>query len=376
MHKEKLKLFKTLILMVFLANLSIPASAVDSPWTHFGLRPLGMGNAFVAISDDFNALFYNPAGLARLEKWDGELINPSFTIADRTSTFFEDAQDIQKGDGGGIDSILDLMEKQSGRNHYLGLAFTPHLLFPGFGFGLGVDFSSSLVFHRYPSVSLDFGPKVLVPISYALSFLDKKISLGLSAKWAFRTGINRDFSVQDLQTFAKKEDGQDSSSDQSLSDYLIAGSGFGADLGFLFTPMKPLSPTFGLMLADLGGTPYKKLKSSKEGTSLPPPRPMTLAAGLSLRPYQGKRSYLSTSFDIHEINLPKSVSKKLHFGSELGLGEIYKIQAGLSQGYLSCGIQIDVGIVNIRAVTYAVEAGEIAGDNPDRRYALQLKLLI
>ena len=31
-----------------------------------GARPLGMGGAFVGLADDSNALFYNPAGLARL----------------------------------------------------------------------------------------------------------------------------------------------------------------------------------------------------------------------------------------------------------------------------------------------------------------------
>ncbi|MBN2406823.1 MAG: PorV/PorQ family protein [Elusimicrobia bacterium] len=31
-------------------------------------RPLGMGGAFCAVADDCNAVFYNPAGLARLEK--------------------------------------------------------------------------------------------------------------------------------------------------------------------------------------------------------------------------------------------------------------------------------------------------------------------
>ena len=32
-------------------------------WTHFGPRPLAMGNAYTAVADDHNALFYNPAGL-------------------------------------------------------------------------------------------------------------------------------------------------------------------------------------------------------------------------------------------------------------------------------------------------------------------------
>ena len=46
--------------------ISTESSALqENKWTHFGTRPLAMGNA-VAVSDDF-ALFYNPAGLARLK---------------------------------------------------------------------------------------------------------------------------------------------------------------------------------------------------------------------------------------------------------------------------------------------------------------------
>ena len=41
-----------------------------------------MGNAYVSIADDFNALFYNPAGLARLNDWDFEIINPTIETGD------------------------------------------------------------------------------------------------------------------------------------------------------------------------------------------------------------------------------------------------------------------------------------------------------
>ena len=34
-----------------------------------GIRPLGMGGAFVGVADDENALFYNPAGLTRLDSF-------------------------------------------------------------------------------------------------------------------------------------------------------------------------------------------------------------------------------------------------------------------------------------------------------------------
>ena len=49
-----------------------------------------MGNAYVAVADDYNALFYNPAGLARLEEWDGEFLNPTLEIGKSTVDFINE----------------------------------------------------------------------------------------------------------------------------------------------------------------------------------------------------------------------------------------------------------------------------------------------
>ena len=32
-------------------------------------KALGMGDAYVAVADDYNTLYYNPAGLAKLPQW-------------------------------------------------------------------------------------------------------------------------------------------------------------------------------------------------------------------------------------------------------------------------------------------------------------------
>lgn len=60
-----------------------------------GARPLGMGSAFVAISDDATAIYWNPAGLARLshreiqiqhaEQFGGTVNHDVFTLAGQTS---------------------------------------------------------------------------------------------------------------------------------------------------------------------------------------------------------------------------------------------------------------------------------------------------
>ncbi|HHM23673.1 MAG TPA: hypothetical protein ENJ23_01370, partial [Bacteroidetes bacterium] len=43
----------------------VPAAFVD---IGYGARPMGMGGAFTALSDDAHAIFWNPAGLAGLSR--------------------------------------------------------------------------------------------------------------------------------------------------------------------------------------------------------------------------------------------------------------------------------------------------------------------
>jgi len=75
--KKTLK--KLLPIVVLILMVAIPATVVDGSSDDFvstaslftigtGARPLGMGDAFVGLADDENALLYNPAGLAFLEE--------------------------------------------------------------------------------------------------------------------------------------------------------------------------------------------------------------------------------------------------------------------------------------------------------------------
>jgi hypothetical protein len=333
---------------------------------------MAMGNAYVAVADDFNALFYNPAGLARLKEWDGEILNPKVELSKNTSSFIKEAQSLSGSDSS-TSKTLDLFEEQTGKTQYASFGIAPHLIFPRFGLAASIEILTQLVFHRYPSVDVNVGPRVIVPIGYAQNFLENRLSVGVGLKYRLQGGVNHEFDIQDMEAFSKNKDNPDG---PKLDDYVEGGAGYGLDFGLLFTPVETMQPTLGVSVTDVGGTPFKKINVGGDALGAPDPILPSVNVGFSIRPFTKGPFYVLNSIDVHSINQPHSFSKKLNLGTELGVGDIFKVQTGLHQGYLTYGMQLDVGLLNLRFISYEEELGTTAGENGDRRYAAQLKLLI
>lgn len=355
------------------------AKAEELKWTHYGVRPLGMGNAFVAVADDYNALFYNPAGLARLNTWSLELINPSIGVSKNTLSAINDVNGLMNGstDSSGTNAVntaLSTFQALEGKNQYLNVGWTPHLIFPGFGIGIGVDLGGTIVVHHQVSADVDAGISAIIPVSYARSMLEDRLSLGATVKGVFTSGVNREFSIADLTAFTKQDSSATTSDEKKLKDYVVGGKGVGVDLGMLFTPVKTMEPTLGVSISDLGGTPYAS--AVDENLGKPKPRQPSVNTGVSLKPYMSNGSYLLTAIDVHAVNQPIHFSKKVNFGSEYGLGKVLKLQAGLHQGELSGGVQLDAWLLILRFATYAEQIGPTASEQSDRRYVAQLKMLL
>ncbi|MBN1594953.1 hypothetical protein JW933_03410 [candidate division FCPU426 bacterium] len=64
---------KVLITLMLILAAAVGEKAAMGFERRIGARPMGMGDAFVAIADDINAINYNPAGLAFTEKMAGSL---------------------------------------------------------------------------------------------------------------------------------------------------------------------------------------------------------------------------------------------------------------------------------------------------------------
>lgn len=384
--------FRTGLALLAGAMFSPAASAEELRWTHFGLRPLAMGNAFVAVADDYNALFYNPAGLARLKDWNGEILNPHFEVSANTVSFLKDLNGLASGSSGDTTAVLDLLEKNTGKTHHFAAGLTPHFVMQGFGIGAAIELNTTLAIHREIATEVDFGPRVIVPVMFATNFLEDRLSIGGGLKFVAKGGVDREFSINDIEAFTKENKTDDTAAvdpaaastavaedKPELKDYFEGGTGVGADVGMMFTPIKTMQPTLGISITDVGGTPYKKYNVGGEALSAPDARLPSVNVGISVMPYEANNMFVRTSVDAHAINQPVHFSKKFNLGAEWGYGTIIKVQSGLHQGEFSGGFEFDVFLFSVRFVTYAEQLGTVAGQDDnlsDRRYAMQLKLFI
>lgn len=117
---------------VCVASATTAWAANENESVNFGIhhqyvapRALGMGDAFVAVANDYSAMFYNPAGLAFRE--DGEL-NLSLDLS-FTSSFFSFVKDIENASKNGTTesekqtNIANAITSQYGKS--FGLRVTP-----------------------------------------------------------------------------------------------------------------------------------------------------------------------------------------------------------------------------------------------------------
>ncbi len=63
------KIIKIILIVLMLASAASAKSALDIGIAGVGARPMGMGKSFVAVADDVNAVFLNPAGMAFQDSW-------------------------------------------------------------------------------------------------------------------------------------------------------------------------------------------------------------------------------------------------------------------------------------------------------------------
>lgn len=354
-------------------------------------RAMGMGNGFVAVANDYSALFYNPAGLAFRE--DAEL-NLSFDIGmtDAFSSFGKDISNASNTKGTESDkqnAILSAISKQYGKT--FGGRFTgPNGILVGQGWGVGfipIDVSLELTPNNPVSVNTTLYMDTTLAFAWADTFKDlenAKAAWGVTGKFINRGNFSKSIDAIELvadSNFVKTSD-------------LKEGYFFDADIGFLYKPHIPedegflsffrlARPTFGAVIHNIvDGNAMGSLKLiNKEASADSKPSKLIRTLDLGSRweyPSMwifGGRGVL----DIQDIMHPAfNLRKGLHLGFEFDwtMASWWKgnYRFGLNQGYLTAGISALFTWFNLDVLTYGEDVGTFNSPKENRVYSARFNM--
>jgi len=246
-----------------------------------GSRPLSMGEAFVAVADDGNAIYWNPAGLARLER-----IEFSFSHANLL--------------GLGVNSYyLSLLSR---------LSFIPWL--------------SSRI-EDYCTVGVDWSKIGTDDKDAALEYRRDQINLAVALqppnRFAFLRGLNVGANLKLVQFTASLDERPEAEA-----------RGFGFDFGLLYDlhdfPIVPKGLNFGVMVHDAGNTTVKHETGRREEANHE-----TIRWGLSYRPFEDRQ--LLGKLSLANPVLAFDVDDRIHLGLECWLKGSFGIDLALRAGW-------------------------------------------
>jgi hypothetical protein len=342
----------------------------EYPSVYRGVRPLGMGNAFIAMDGtDSNAQFYNPASI---NDYDEKIVYavgaPMAELDMGVIPMIGDLLDLKKNLQGAdtskqkIDYFKDFTKKDTGRYNHLA---TSMLLFQA----RKKNFAASMVLDDHSVISLrdkafpNFEFKTTTTagpvVGGALGLMDDDLKIGANVKLLFRMGIAKQITIGDILV-------------HSLSELIGFGAwqkGFGAgvDLGMKYklpVAKETLRPTIGITIQDLGNTYFT------DDVSI---MPMSISVGAGIFPKLGKVDFAIVA-DIREINQAINMLTKFHFGVEAQFPKVihtkFSLRAGCNQGYPSVGASARWGLATLNLAFYGEEAGKYNYSKPDYRGAI------
>jgi hypothetical protein len=330
------------------------ASAAELIEISQSVRALGMGNAFTAVVKDKDSLYYNPAGLGRVDKIAWTIIN--IPAGADGADVIEQVQNAQEDSG-----YAAMLRDFFGKKLWVGLGADTAITLPYFAASLYDSgfISAYLENPAYPNMNVTFINDYGMAIGAAMPILPG-MNIGVVGKRIMRTGASVPVGLDILATLSSED----------LVDQLNnTGTGHSLDLGLTFTMPTPVEPTFSLVWKNIGYTTFL----NPAGTQAPPMMVDEKIFGFSAT-FDATVVSITPAIDFkYMLRNEVQLGKKLHIGVEVDM-PMLAMRAGFHQGYYTLGVGADLGLFKIDAATYGVELGEYPGQHEDRRYVVSMKL--
>ncbi len=355
-----------------------PAHSVRGP-RYLSGRALGMGDAFVALSDDYSGIYFNPAGLAHLNT----PLDAGMALKVDAGDFFGTAGDALNVAGSHTNSFSSL-DSMSADNTLvddimvfdrrpIGLGTSPEMHFaarstdPDLPIGIG----AAWFLGSQGRFMLDKG--IYVPAASArvrTDFVAKvagaiepfpRFTIGLSPTVATYNTFEQSISIQEYATAA---DTLQARIAQEKEKIYRPGFGLGLTAGALYD----IVPTE----LRVGAVAYNMFLTMDHDRV-----PITYSVGLAYLPAvlrkQGMLRYVNFDIDVEDVFADKDFLGKLNMGAEMNLS-LAQLRGGFKGGYPCYGLLANLFIMQLEFTSWADEAGLYVGQIEDRHYMFGIRL--
>ena len=346
---------REILVLIILLLLGQWALAGELYEYYTSIRGLGMGNAYSAVVDGRDALYYNPAGLSQNKGF-------AITLADLTaganrSDIVATAVDLQDQN-----KYISTIQNLYGKNIWGSGGGQAAITAPGIGFAAFEKLEASAMFNNPAATTID----LRYTNDYGFTFgasddILPSVSIGASFSYIKRTGAVFPVGVSTLGTLSV----------QDLKNQLNnSGSGYNGSIGVLAAFPTPARPRGSLVFKNFGSTYFTRETGTKSLGSLNSEIDLGLAFDIPFPPV-GK---ITPTVEYKYFNLTsEQLGKKIHLGVELDL-TLLQFRAGFNQGYYTAGVGLNLKFLKFNAATYGVELGEYPGQLEDRRYVASVTM--
>jgi hypothetical protein len=338
------------------------AHATYYPSLYAGTRANAMGGAFVAIADDEQAIFMNPAGLAGVKGFTFNYAAADIEVS--TDTVMAGLQGVTAFNNLNANTLNMLM----GKDIFAHTQFAPSLVMPNFGIAFLSDQQFALLEQNIANPNLRLGYQMTngIQAAWGGSILPKRmrtrsdLRVGIAAKMMWRLGGYYNLGVMDLLNLTQ---------DPLNSLHALTGGygrGYGVDLGTQYIRYlgKNFSLATALVMTDVGDTTFADPAAAAQKSDLT----WGMAASYKLR-----RIKVNFAFDYKHLLQDTDFRSRTHTGLELQVPFV-SLYGGFDQMNLTYGAACDLWIFRLTAASYAEELAAYAGQNTERRYALRIAL--
>lgn len=409
LHPYLYKIF----LKIFIYFAFISASYAEELYYPFDpVRPLGMGGASVAMSNDHNSIWTNPSGIARIRKARSRHTVHFWTFPaivaganEEGQSFFNKLQS-SAGSGTMAQNINEAVKNSSNKSKFkplwARLSANPLIYLeaaPNTPIAISAFAASTvkLVFitddgseSAQVQALTDIGSTLTMAWTNRTNRINFGIQIRPTARYAFDDKINTQI-LTDKKTMEKRI--------KSDSNSAVA---VGIDTGFMWTFADFWFPTLGVAVYNIPTScqdqylnPFtetrQKICGTKYGGTINNPEslflvdPTDIRAGISITPRLSRKIALRFAIDMHHLYLTDGNRyiglpgiepiKQTHAGVELFFGNPLELnplslRAGINQGFVTTGATLRISFLTLEAALYGKDISSEPSQAKDQRFLL------